>query len=440
MISAGHLLKEAVRAQMSGSPKEAAFLYQQLLNQHPDNAAALCNLGLIRQQDKQYEEAEKLLRRAIAADARFTDAYVNLTNVLHEQRRYDEAIGLCEAALKFASGNQYLLNNLATNLHGAGEHAKAIAVLERVIAAHPGYSQGSYNIAKMYEAMGNTDQAVRYYLQAARLKPRDATSLVAAGECLLKAGKAGDALAIFDKVLVLDAYDVRALALKSLALAELGQEDQERLLSDPGRLVRLHRLEELGLSPPEIAEFNRALSEFASNHPTMREDPPDNATYNGWHSKNLAYDSHPAVEKLKKFIAYALDQRRRGLVDESRDHPFARSLPRNFGLNLWAVRMVAGGKMIPHIHTDGWLSGVYYVDVPGVVYDPEAGEAGWIKFGSPRNDIHLTKQTMTRTVRPEPGLLVTFPSYFWHDTIPLPEYNTEQRLSMAFDLEPKAVP
>ncbi len=437
MIQATELLKAAVQAQTSGSPKEAAFLYQQVLNQYPENPGALCNLGLIRQQDKQYEQAEQLLRRAIAADAKLIDAYVNLTNVLHAQHKYDEAIGLCEKALKFAPGNRYLLNNLATNLHGAGNHAEAISLLSKVIAAHPKYAQGSYNIAKIHEKIGNAEEAVRYYGQAARLNPRETISLVAAGECLLKNGKADDALAMFDRVLAVDAFDVRALALKSLALAELGRKEQERWLADPYRLARIHRLAELGLDSREIAEFNHALSVFASNHPTLAEDPPENATYKAWHTKNnLAHEGNSAVEKLKKFIAYALDQRMRSLVEEDQDHPFARGLPGDLNLSLWAVKMVAGGKMIPHIHPDGWLSGVYYVDVPSIVNDPDAAQAGWIKFGSPRNDIVLTKPTLTRTVKPEPGLLVTFPSYLWHDTIPLPADNTEQRLCLSFDLQP----
>jgi hypothetical protein len=92
--------------------------------------------------------------------------------------------------------------------------------------------------------------------------------------------------------------------------------------------------------------------------------------------------------------------------------------------------------MLPHIHADGWLSGVYYVEVPAVVRDP-AGRAGWLQVGGSRRDIRLTREPITRAVQPEPGLLVTFPSHLWHDTIPLPEQNAERRLCLAFDLHPR---
>ena len=96
--------------------------------------------------------------------------------------------------------------------------------------------------------------------------------------------------------------------------------------------------------------------------------------------------------------------------------------------------------MIPHIHPDGWLSGVYYADIPPIVNDPDAAQAGWIRFGPPRNDIKMSAQPLTRTVKPEPGLMVTFPSYFWHSTVPLPEDNTERRLVLAFDVIPGRAP
>jgi hypothetical protein len=38
------------------------------------------------------------------------------------------------------------------------------------------------------------------------------------------------------------------------------------------------------------------------------------------------------------------------------------------------------------------------------------------------------------TVRPEPGMLVLFPSYFWHGTVPFT--SGQPRLTVAFDVVP----
>ena len=80
---------------------------------------------------------------------------------------------------------------------------------------------------------------------------------------------------------------------------------------------------------------------------------------------------------------------------------------------------------------------MYYVDVPSVVNDPQANAAGWLNVGTSRMDIRLERPPLVRSVKPEPGMMITFPSYLWHDTVPLPESNTEQRLCLAFDLNPR---
>ena len=92
--------------------------------------------------------------------------------------------------------------------------------------------------------------------------------------------------------------------------------------------------------------------------------------------------------------------------------------------------------MVPHIHTSGWLSGVYYVDVPGAVDDPRAGQAGWLRLGPARHDIPLSREPIIRAFKPEPGLMITFPSYFWHETVQLPAESGGQRLCYSYDLQP----
>jgi hypothetical protein len=78
----------------------------------------------------------------------------------------------------------------------------------------------------------------------------------------------------------------------------------------------------------------------------------------------------------------------------------------------------------------GWLSSAFYVALPAAVAD---GHQGWLQFDQPgiRTQPPLGPQ---RFVRPEPGLLVLFPSYMWHGTVPFS--GDEPRLTIAFDLIP----
>ena len=62
------------------------------------------------------------------------------------------------------------------------------------------------------------------------------------------------------------------------------------------------------------------------------------------------------------------------------------------------------------------------------------GEDGWIEFGEPGPEYHWSARPETRRVRPEPGLMVLFPSYVFHRTIPFQSDQT--RISVAFDVVP----
>lgn len=430
-------LQLGIRAHQAGRLGEARALYEQVLAFSPDNLVALNNLGVILGAAKQFAQAEALLRRVLGQAPSNVDAYVNLAEVLQGQGKYAEAVACCETAVKLAPLNKNALNTLVTSLTGAERYDDAIALLRKMIATHPGFAGAHAYLGSLYAKRGNQSEAAVHFRRAAEINPKDVISLVGYAECLMVMGRIAEALDPLEKALKLNPFDMRGLALMTLVLAELGRRDDERWLSDPDRLVHTLRATDAGYTAEEVAALNRGLSEFAANDPGMLKDPPQYATYNGWHSTtNLAESDDPAVAQLKKFIGEAFERRIRDLSREDPSHPFVRSAPTGYHLDLWAVKTLGGGKQLPHIHPAGWLSGVYYVDIPPIIERPDAQEAGWIQFGTSRVDIKLTRAPLTRAIKPEPGLMVTFPSYFWHDTIPLPEGYNEPRLCFAYDLHP----
>ncbi len=431
------VFEAAARAHQAGRVPEATALYRQVLSTDPGHAAALSNLGLLLAEHGDPVEAERLLVEATRVAPQYAGGFVNLALLLHERARHAEAIAAAEAGLALAPGHRTLENLLVSSLGAAGRYDEAIARLTRMVASHPGYAKGHVLLGTAYTKTGRPDEAVAAFERAAKAQKGDTTPLVSAAECLLLHGRAEEALKYLDRALKLRGWEVRALALKTLALADLGRIEDERALADPASFVHVLRLSDFGYTPDDAAALNRRLSAFASHEPSMKEDPAEYATAKGWHSTtNLAQSGDPAIEELKRFIDWGFQERRRRLAEIDPHHPFAKHAPTKYYMDMWAVRMQDSGKMLPHIHMDGWLSGAYYVDVPSVISDPAAQEAGWIKFGPPRADITLRRSPLLRTVRPEPGLMATFPSYIWHDTVPLPPDNREQRLVLAYDLNP----
>jgi Putative 2OG-Fe(II) oxygenase len=94
------------------------------------------------------------------------------------------------------------------------------------------------------------------------------------------------------------------------------------------------------------------------------------------------------------------------------------------------VRLRSLGFHISHMHPEGWLSSALYIDLP---LEVGSGDAGALAFGVPDAALGLNLGPR-RIVRPKPGQLVVFPSYFWHGTTSFE--SDADRLTVAFDALP----
>jgi len=112
-------------------------------------------------------------------------------------------------------------------------------------------------------------------------------------------------------------------------------------------------------------------------------------------------------------------------------HPLDRRRREDYRISgSWSVQLRAGGYHIDHVHPRGWLSSAYYVSLPDVA-DADS-RAGWLKFGEP--GIRVPGCGPEHFVQPAAGMLVLFPSYLWHGTVPFAAGGP--RLTAAFDVIP----
>ena len=127
------------------------------------------------------------------------------------------------------------------------------------------------------------------------------------------------------------------------------------------------------------------------------------------------------LERAQEFIE---------LQSKDRKHPFLSRLSKDLTFKgSWSVKLRTDGYHRSHYHPEGWLSGVYYVDVPNAVHNN--GE-GWLTFG--RADIANQNFEGDFAVKPKSGNLVLFPSYMWHGTNAFT--SSTARLTVAFDIIP----
>ena len=130
---------------------------------------------------------------------------------------------------------------------------------------------------------------------------------------------------------------------------------------------------------------------------------------------------------MKSAVAHDLES-----VARHPPHPFLENFPRKWTLASWATRLNGQGNLDPHIHFSGYLGGVYYPLLPGIVARGDQGGAGWFELGRPPERFACQAEPLVRRIQPQEGRLLLFPGYFYHNTIPFSA--TERRISIAFDV------
>ena len=411
---------------------EAAAAYRRAIAAHAGIAPFYVNLGITLHELAHFEEALAVLRQAVALAPGSLEVHYNLAVVLAAQRRLDEAVEAYRAALAIDPQAAMLHLNLGAALQEQDRLAEAKAAFARAIELAPDLAQPHINLGAVLYEEGAFDAALAEIRKGLALQPANALAHVNLAQTLQAKGDAAAAEAAFKKALELEPDLTTAKAHWSIALQQLGRWNAARELLDYGSLLMPRRLERV--APwPTVAAFNAELAQYIYRHPTLLRDPPARATQHGSQTMEVLNSADAPVAALQRFIEESVAAYFAILAE--RRSAFAPAAPPAWHLHGWAVVLRASGYQIPHFHPEAAVSGVYYVQVPAVVGSAGAGEAGFIKFGPPQADAAEAEAADTPLVtsfKPEPGLILLFPSYYWHYTIPFE--SSEDRICIAFDV------
>ena len=141
-----------------------------------------------------------------------------------------------------------------------------------------------------------------------------------------------------------------------------------------------------------------------------------------------------AAVALERAIRQAVHDYMAHLRNALGSHPYVISLPEQWHLDTWGVVLRSQGHQGPHFHPEGYISGVYYVNVPDEVSGGR-NDDGCIEFGRTAEVIGGSAEPITRVIKPEAGLALLFPSYFYHRTLPFE--SDAERICVAFDVIPE---
>jgi superkiller protein 3 len=153
---------------------QAAFVeFQKTMRLDPGDKNALLRLGYIYLQFEEFENAEKLVLRAIAIDPKFSDAYTYLGIAYIKMRHWKEAI----EPLKKASSDviyktpENAFYYLGIAYYRLGQFDNAIDAFKDSIKRSPSTPQAYYGLSLTYNKTGRYGDAAAIIERAIELDP-----------------------------------------------------------------------------------------------------------------------------------------------------------------------------------------------------------------------------------------------------------------------------
>ncbi len=377
-------------------------------------------------------EAVEELRIAVRARPDYITAHVNLGELLWMNTGdIDLATAEIDAALRKRPDLDGLRIAKGRLLEGAQQPERAVAEMLQCRSLKVSGNSLDVCIAIAQAAVKcDTAQALAYAQQALRQAPENKVALAACCSALLGMGRTEEASRIAEQLNRTDPNDCHALALQAVTW---------RLLGDPRyrRLYDYRCVMPMLIDTPEgWPDLEHYLADLAAGlgrlhvhhaHPTFQ-------SLRGGSQVDLRFDR--VEDAAVKAFAQAIDGpiRRYMAAIAAGEEIWQRRNTGAYRLSgAWSVRLRPHGHHVNHVHPDGWLSSACYIELPTL--DDDAGHAGWIQFGQPGMPTQ-PPLAAEHFVKPQPGLLVLFPSYMWHGTVPFEGPPGATRLTIAFDVVP----
>lgn len=155
-ISALNTFEQALEANRAGHSEDAIRLFDQWLAEHPQDAAALTNVGNILALRGQHAAAIALFRRAIAIAPGLAGAWTGLGNTLSSVGRYEESIAAHDHVISLSQAPSVnAIYNRAITLKMAGHLADALREFRRVRALSPEHVESRFQESQILLQQGD---------------------------------------------------------------------------------------------------------------------------------------------------------------------------------------------------------------------------------------------------------------------------------------------
>ena len=433
----------------TGRISESLVVFQKSVELDPQDAEAHNNLGVIMNELGKLEEAEVCYRKVIALKPNYAEAHYDLGVILQKLERLDGEASY-KKAIALKPGHAEAHYNLGTLMNEQERLEEAEVSFRQAIALKPNYAEAHHNLGTTLRKLGRLEEAETSYNIAVNLKPGSEPILMSRSQIYFDKGKFELSLKDIDNC---NNPISRARSLRSLYA--LGRIDEIYK-----RIEKNSQLDEMNISVAAFSSFistkegKETANNFCRNpldfihhsnlknhlknsdlfiNETIKElntvktewEPSGKTTIRGFQSKNLFKSSLIKINDLKSIIIKEIDFYYLRFKNMSCN--YIKKWPSKKNFEAWHVVLKKQGYQLPHIHHNGWLSGVIYLKVVPHLKKNE----GAIEFSLNSED-YSDVNSPKLIFQPKVGDIVLFPSSLHHRTIPF--MTDEDRIIISFDL------
>ena len=171
MVDVMHMIKKASALSVEGNADEALPLLENALERSPDNKEALIQIGVWYAEIKDFQNAEKYMKRLLQIDPEFIDAYTNLGYLYASVSRLEDAARLAQTAL-----TRFPRSVKAHCLMGfirlqEKDYLGALERFNKAIEYYPTYHEALGNRGVCYYFLGDYEKALRDMEKASQIMP-----------------------------------------------------------------------------------------------------------------------------------------------------------------------------------------------------------------------------------------------------------------------------
>jgi tetratricopeptide (TPR) repeat protein len=407
-----------------GRLEEAEGSYNQAIALNPDYANAHYNLGNMLKGLGKLEAAEASYLKAIRLKPKLAEAHYNLGLISQERGRSRYAELSYRRAIELTPDFSEAHNNLGITLKELGRLDEAEECYKRALAKKPRYAEAYYNLGVTLDALGRLNEAEDSYKAAIASMP----GFTLAHERLLRSYYLSDRQPLFfDKLDFLISKKVTNASIGSLtcrSALKYGVEKRNLFCTDPLQYVSHVNMNiQYDFKKVFVEKAELLLNE---KNISNRRQP---LLFNGAQTSGNVFDiKNSFTDKIQEAILLEIEKYRNKFKDG--EDGFISKWPEKHNLYGWLICMESGGKLKPHIHENGWLSGSLYINVPKKTKAESGNLVVSLGEEEDEGDNRINQKQIVNVVT---GSLVLFPASLTHYTIPFEA--KEKRIVLAFDLK-----